>query len=114
MSDEITREGWAPETDDPEVLARVVEEAFDYRGDVTVVTFDGREVEGYLFNRTRDGAEPFIQMFPQDGGATETIPYAKIRRIRFSGKDTANGNSYAAWLARKRAEKSRETPASGE
>ncbi len=96
-----TREGWAPPEDAD--LALVIEHAFDYRGDVTVLRHDGGEVVGYLFNRDRDAAEPFIQIFPTGEEGATTIPYAAIRTIRFTGKDTAAGNSYAAWLRRKEA-----------
>ena len=40
-----------------------------------------------------------------------TIPYAAIRAIRFTGKDPAAGNSYAAWLDRKAAGKAQGTSA---
>ena len=88
-SDERTLEG---------SLAEVVEHAFDYRGDVTVVRRDGAELVGYLFNRDADAATPFVQLFAASGGDPVTIPYAEIRAIRFTGRDTASGNSYAAWL----------------
>jgi hypothetical protein len=91
-------EGWAPAITDAATLAEVVDRAFDYRGDVTLVLADGRQVDGYIFNRDRDAAEPFVQMFERGGGDPATIPYARIRAIRFTGKDTAAGNSYAAWL----------------
>jgi hypothetical protein len=32
-----------------------------------------------------------------------------VRTIHFTGKDTAAGKSYAAWLARKQAEKAQQT-----
>ena len=99
MRDEDTSlEGWAPEIPDAAALAEVVDRAFDYRGDVTLVLADGGQVDGYLFNRNRDVAEPFVQMFARDGGEPATIPYARIRSIRFTGRDTAAGSSYAAWL----------------
>src|SRR5918992_1078099 len=98
MMDEKSLEGWAPEIPDAATLAEVVDRAFDYRGDVTLTLDDGREVVGYLFNRNRDAAEPFVQMFEREGSGASRIPYARIRAIRFTGKDTAAGNSYAAWL----------------
>ena len=58
--DDKSLEGWAPEIPDAGTLAEVVDRAFDYRGDVTVVLDDGRELIGYLFNRNRDVAEPFL------------------------------------------------------
>jgi len=98
-------EGWQPRVGEDASLAEVVEQAFDYRGDVTVVRTDGSELVGYLFNRDRDVAEPFVQMFDHAGGGPHHIRYADIRTIRFTGKDTAAGNSYAAWLTRKAATK---------
>lgn len=86
-------------------LADLVEKAFDYRGDVTVIVRDGPARVGYVFNRDRDAAVPFIQLFPAEGGAAETIPYGDIASIAFTGRDTAAGNSYAAWRKRKDAER---------
>ena len=97
--DEKSLEGWTPEIPDGAALAEVLERAFDYRGDVTLDLDDGRRIEGYLFNRNRDVAEPFVQMFASGETAPSTIPYARIRAVRFTGRDTAAGNSYAAWLA---------------
>jgi hypothetical protein len=81
-------------------LEAIVDHAFDYRGDVTLVLTDGREVTGYLYNRDRDVAAPFIQML-LPSRTRLTVRYAEVRTIRFTGKDTAAGTSYAAWLRRK-------------
>jgi hypothetical protein len=102
---EETLEGWEPEVGRGVTLEEVVERAFDYRGNVTVVKTDGTEFEGYLFNRNRDVAEPFVQMFGRAGDGPVQIRYVDIRTIRFTGKDTAAGNSYAAWLRAKEAKK---------
>ena len=107
---ETSLEGWAPVIADAETKARVLDQVFDYRGDVTIATVDGRETVGYVFNRNHDVPDPYIQVFPAGGGPAQTIPYARIRGVVFSGKDTAAGNSYAAWLRRKEAERSA-TPA---
>ncbi|HEU4369462.1 MAG TPA: hypothetical protein VFV05_14665 [Methylomirabilota bacterium] len=106
MSDEDrSLEGWAPEITDSATLAEVIDRAFDYRGDVTLVLADGRQLVGYLFNRNADVSEPFVQMFERGGDDPATIPYARIRAIRFTGKDTAAGNSFAAWLRLRQAAK---------
>jgi hypothetical protein len=107
VSDEPTEglEGWAPGPVDAATLSEIVERAFDYRGDVTLSLDDGRRIEGYLFNRNRDVVEPFVQVFPRGESDPSTIPYAHIREIRFTGKDTAAGNSYAAWRERRQAAK---------
>jgi hypothetical protein len=91
-------EGWSPEVGEGVTLAEVIERAFDYRGDVTIVRRDGSEIVGYLYNREAEVAQPFVQVFPQQGGGELTVPYAEIRTVRFTGRDTAAGNSYAAWL----------------
>lgn len=108
---ERSLEGWDPGAVDGPDLAYVVERAFDYRGDVTLVQRDGCERVGYLFNRNIEVREPFVQMFERDGGAPITIPYGHIVSIRFTGRDTAAGNSYAAWLRSREAAKV--PPASG-
>jgi len=104
-SDEHTLEGWDPGPIAGEELAEVVERAFDYRGDVTIVRGDGAELVGYLFNRNADGPRPFVQVFAAAGGDPVSIPYADIRTIRFTGRDTAAGTSYAAWLRSREAAK---------
>jgi hypothetical protein len=94
-------EGWTPAVDVEVSLEEVIERAFDYRGDVTVVRRDGTEMIGYLFNRNAEVAEPFVQMFDRAGDGPFRIAYADIRTIRFTGRDTAAGKSYEAWLRRK-------------
>ena len=103
--DEHTLEGWDPGSLHGDTLADVVERAFDYRGDVTIVRRDGDELVGYLFNRDADARPPFVQVFAASGGDPVTISYADIRSIRFTGRDTAAGNSYAAWLRSREAAK---------
>ncbi|HEV8584966.1 MAG TPA: hypothetical protein VGT02_08345 [Methylomirabilota bacterium] len=105
MAEERTLEGWDPGPLDGAALAEAVERAFDYRGDVTLVRRDGGELVGYLFNRNADVATPYVQVYALDGGEPVTIPYADLRSIRFTGRDTAAGNSYAAWLRSREAAK---------
>ena len=105
MTDGATLEGWTPEIGHGVRLEDVIDKAFDYRGNVTVIKTDGSETVGYLFNRNADAATPFVQMFDQDGAGPISIRYADIRTIRFTGRDTAAGNSYAAWLRAKEAAK---------
>jgi hypothetical protein len=105
MEDEKTLEGWAPEPDAELPLAHLVDLAFDYRGNTTVVKRDGTGLVGYVFNRDAEAPVPYLEMFDADGGGPYRIPYAEVRTIHFTGRDTAAGKSYAAWLARKQAEK---------
>jgi hypothetical protein len=103
MTERAPLEGWSSGPVAGAALVEAVERAFDYRGDVTIATRDGGRRVGYVFNRRRDVAAPFLQLLPAAGGAPETIAYGDIQSIAFTGRDTAAGNSYAAWLERKRA-----------
>jgi len=103
--DDESLEGWVPALGPGLSLAEVVELAFDYRGNTTVIKSDGTEVSGYVFNRDAAPPEPFIQMFDEAGNGPFTIPYAQIANIAFTGRDTAAGSSWKAWLERKARER---------
>jgi len=109
----MTLEGWRPEIGGSLTLAEVIELAFDYRGNTTIVKTDGTEVAGYIFNRDRREPAPFVQYFDENGGGPFTLPYAEIATILFTGKDTAAGNSWKAWLERRAKEKTSGDPAPG-
>ena len=89
---------WEPSNE--EELREGIEKAFDYRGDVTITRKDGSAVEGYIFDR-RTGptlAESFIRLFPKGVGSKFVIPYSDIAGLQFTGRDTAAGKSWEAWL----------------
>ena len=109
----MTLEGWVPQINDFTSLREVVDFAFDYRGNTTVVKTDGKEIVGYIFNRDADASEAFIQLFDEQGDGPFTIPYRDIVTIKFTGKDTAAGNSWKAWVERKEKEKALRAAASG-
>ena len=75
-----------------------LEKAVDYRGDVTIETTDGRRIEGYVFDRRNSDDAAFIRVIPSDGSARVTIPYEQISGLVFSGKDTAFGKGWEAWV----------------
>lgn len=101
--DESSREGWAPVIGTDATLEDVVDQAFDYRGDVTIERRGGTPLVGYLYNRERRVPEPFVAVYDSTG-ASHTIRYAEISRILFTGKDPAAGKSYQAWKARRAAQ----------
>ncbi len=105
MEAEKSREGWQPEPTPELPLARIVDLAFDYRGNTTVLKRDGTALPGYVFNRDADAPVPYLEMFDAEGGGPHRVSYADVHTIHFTGKDTAAGKSYAAWLAKKQAEK---------
>jgi hypothetical protein len=105
FSSDSYAEGFRIDGPTPEELARALDAAFDYRGDVTLVLADGEEVTGYLFNRDGAAAEPHLDLFPRDSDCKRRILYRDIRGVRFSGKDTASGRSWATWVEHHRERK---------
>lgn len=89
---------WEPSTE--QELCEGLEKAFDYRGDVTITRKDGTTIEGYIFDRRVAGtlAESVIRLFPKGDATKLAIPYSEIRTLAFSGRDTAAGKSWEAWL----------------
>jgi hypothetical protein len=106
----VSLQGWVPDIGPYLTLEEVIEHAFDYRGNVTVVRRDGSELVGYLFNRDSSAPEPFVQLIDEDGNGPLRVRYAEIASVRFTGKDTAEGNSWKAWIERKEREKAQPAP----
>lgn len=93
-------EGWVPDMAREEEVRQALEKAFDYRGDVTITRKDGSKVEGYIFDR-RTGktlADSAVRLFPKDADQKVSIPYSEIAALAFSGRDTAAGKSFEAWV----------------
>ena len=81
-------------------VRQALEKAFDYRGDITITRKDGSQVQGYLFDR-RTGktlADSMVRVMPSDGSGRVSIAYADIAALAFSGRDTAAGKSFDAWV----------------
>jgi hypothetical protein len=81
-------EGWVPEL------------ATDFRGDVTITRKDGTKLDGYIFDR-RTGktlADSVVRLFPRDSDQKVSVPYSDIAALAFTGRDTAAGKSYEAWV----------------
>lgn len=89
-------------------LAEAIELAFDYRGDVTVTLRSGQHVTGYLFNRTVQGQASTFEVFPEGDSGVQVIRYADVVSVAFSGEDTASGNSWESWVAKKDSERKAE------
>lgn len=95
-----TVEGWVPELATEHELRDALEKAFDYRGDVTVTTKDGKKIEGYIFDRAAGPtlATSFVRILPKDSNQRQKIAYADIAALAFSGRDPAAGKSWEAWV----------------
>ncbi len=93
-------QGWVPTLASDEEKCAAFEKAFDYRGDVTLTLHNGRVVEGYVFDR-RSGATSeasIVRIIPAKERTKLSIPYSDIAALSFSGRDTAAGKSFEAWV----------------
>jgi hypothetical protein len=84
-----------------------IDKAFDYRGDITL-TLNNEQIEGYIFNRDARARPPRVEVFIKGSDEPRIIPYADIVAITFTGKDTADGKSWAAWVSKKESERKAE------
>lgn len=104
-------EGWIPELATEAEVRDALEKAFDYRGDVTVTLKEGGRIEGYLFDRRRGAtlADSFVRIIPANNRAKVNIAYSDVAALAFTGRDTAAGKSFDAWV-----KKYKEKKAAGE
>jgi len=81
-------------------LREALEQAFDYRGDVTLTLRDGSRVDGYIFDRSSGLplSESFVRLIPADRNVKRSVPFTEIAALTFSGRDAAAGKSWEAWV----------------
>jgi hypothetical protein len=100
-------EGWIPALASDDEIRSALEKAFDYRGDVTITRKDGSKVEGYIFDR-RTGStlkDSVVRLYPKTSNDKISIAYADIAALAFTGRDTAAGKSWEAWMKKYAAKK---------
>jgi hypothetical protein len=104
-------EGWIPELASEDELRVALEKAFDYRGDIKLTLKDGRVIEGYVFDRRTAAtlADSLVRVIPAKERTKVAVSYAEIAALAFTGRDTAAGKSFEAWM-----KKYREKKAAGE
>jgi hypothetical protein len=100
-------EGWIPQLASEEEIRGALEKAFDYRGDVTITRKDGSKIEGYLFDRRTAATlkDSLVRLLPKTAHEKISISYADIRALAFTGRDTAAGKSWEAWMKKYAAKK---------
>ncbi len=74
-----------------------IKAAVDYRGDITVELKTGNTIEGYLFNVGQNS----LDLFPKQSPRKESILILDIKKIHFSGQDTAKGKSWEDWVKKR-------------
>ncbi len=93
-------QGWVPQLVSEQEIREALEKAFDYRGDVTIGLRNGSSVAGYVYDR-RQGADltgSMVRILPAGGSPRQSIPFSEIASLAFSGRDTAAGKSWEAWV----------------
>ena len=100
-------EGWIPTLASDEEVRTALEKAFDYRGDITITRKDGSKIEGYLFDRRGAATlkESLVRLYPKNSNDKISISYADIAALAFTGRDTAAGKSWEAWMKKYAARK---------
>ena len=93
-------EGWVPELASQQEVFAAFDKAFDYRGDVTITRRNGTKIEGYIFDRTpgKTLETSFVRVLPKESNQRVKLSYAEIAALAFSGRDTAAGKSWEAWV----------------
>jgi hypothetical protein len=95
-------EGWIPALASESETRDALEKAFDYRGDVTLTLRSGEVIEGYIYDRRagRTLTDSLVRVMPSKGEdrSRRSIPYGEIAAVNFSGRDTAAGRTFDAWV----------------
>lgn len=101
-------QGLVATRDDERALLTALEQAFDYRGDVTLTLTTNNAVTGYIFDRrlapnpSPTLAASTLRIMPAPphprAGEKLTIPFADIARVEFTGKDAAHGKTFETWV----------------
>ena len=93
--------GWVPKLATAAEIRVALEKAFDYRGDLTLTLKNGQKIEGYVFDRKQKGSsldDCIVRVMPKDSAEKISIRYSEVAALAFSGRDTAEGISFAAWV----------------
>lgn len=93
-------EGWIPALASDDDVREALEKAFDYRGDITITRRDGSQVQGYVFDRWNGAslADSYVRVIPAGQSTKLSISYADVASLAFTGRDTAAGKTFEAWV----------------
>jgi hypothetical protein len=103
-------QGWIPAMASEEEIRAALEKAFDYRGDLTITLKDGQNVVGYIFDRCAESqhlVDCIVRVIPTNRSERVSIRYSDIAGLAFTGKDTAAGKSFEAWVKKYNEKKAR-------
>jgi hypothetical protein len=81
-------------------LREALNAAFDYRGDVTLTLEDGSRIECFVFDHREAPGGATLRVIETSTGDKRSVACAGVRRIEFTGKDTAAGKTWENWVRR--------------
>lgn len=91
---------------DQTALFAQIEDAFHYRGHITVFLQSGDVVEGFLFNRAigsdAKSEPPFVEILRKGTSERVKISVSDCVRIEKTGEDCAAGKSYQEWKVKQK------------
>lgn len=94
-------EGYIPSLATPEEIRDAFDKAFDFRGDLTITLKTGDKIDGYVFDRRAESADLsqcVVRLYPKNSAEKMSIRYSDIAALAFTGKDSAAGKSFEAWV----------------
>jgi hypothetical protein len=93
-------EGWIPSLASDAEIRTALEQAFDYRGDVTLTLKNGERIEAFVFNRLTGAtlADSHLDVYTPHAADKRRLSYADIARLEFTGKDRAAGKQWEDWI----------------
>lgn len=102
-------QGWIPTLASEDEIRTALEKAFDYRGDLTITLKSGETIEGYIFDRRAEAhlEDCTVRLIPKDRPGRISVRYSDIAALAFTGKDTAAGKSFEAWVKKYNEKKAR-------
>src|SRR3974390_2911812 len=81
----------------PQDLERQIEEAFHYRGHVTVALKNGTAIEGFLYNRQfgdqKNQQASYVELVVKNKDENRRLAVADIESVALTGEDAAAGKS---------------------
>jgi hypothetical protein len=102
-----TLEGATAPLGSEEEIRAAIEQAFSYRGDITVKLKNGAILDGYIFDRrvAAQLADCQFRLIAKDSEQRLSVSYAQVAHLAFSGRDTAAGKSFETWVKKYRQKK---------
>lgn len=85
-------------------IYKQIEEAFHYRGHVTITLTNDQVIEGFVYNREFENKnlpeDQFVDLYLKGSAEPKRLQISQVQSISLTGEDHAAGKSYEEWLAK--------------